>query len=214
MTDKNYTHIVAVVDDSGSMQSVATEMNQTLNTYFREQAEVEGTCLVDYYSFGSYVNGLYVDRNISTAEAGITGRSGLTALLDAIGQAMTEAGRKFARLPEARRPGNVQVVVVTDGMENASKRWSPEKVRELIQKQTDVYKWDVVFLGANIDAVEVGERFGILANKALSFDINNADALAATGASLSSYTTNYRSAGAAAASFSDDDRKKAMAGNA
>lgn len=213
MTDKNYTHIVAVVDDSGSMSSVADEMNQTLNTYFREQAEVEGTCLVDYYSFGSQVSRLYGDRDISTAEAGIAGRSGLTALLDAIGRAMTEAGQKFARLPEARRPGSVQVVVVTDGMENASRMWTPERVRDLIQKQTDVYKWDVVFLGANIDAVEVGARFGIKSEKALTFDINNAEALAATSASLSNYTTTYRGAGGAAAGFSDDDRKKAMAGS-
>lgn len=213
MTDKNYTHIVAVVDDSGSMRGVAEEMNNALNVYFKDQGEVEGTCLVDYYQFGSTVSRLYDDRDVSEAEAGIRGASGLTALLDAIGQAMTEAGRKFANMSESRRPGSVQVVIVTDGHENHSKEWTAAKVKELIKEQTEKYNWDVVFLGANIDAVKVGAEYGINPDKAIDFNINSPVAVAATSASLSNYTRSYRAGGMSAASFSDEDREKAMAGS-
>lgn len=213
MTDSTYTHIVAVVDDSGSMRSVAGEMNDALNAYFKDQSEVEGTCLVDFYQFGSTVGKLYADRDVATAESGITGSSGLTALLDGIGKAMTEAGAKFARLPEARRPGSVQVVVVTDGHENNSRLWTPDKVKELIKTQTEVYKWDVVFLGANIDAVQVGEAFGVAADKALTFNIHSGEAITNTSMALGNYTRSYRSGGAAAANFSDDDRQKSLVGS-
>lgn len=211
MTDPNYTHILVIGDDSGSMAgSPAYEMNKALVTYFTEQAEVEGTALVDFVKFGTSVRTVYEDSPVETAAVVLSGHSGMTALLDAIGIGATNLGRKLAKLPEARRPGKVQVVIVTDGMENQSRQYTSERVKALIKEQTDTYKWDFVFLGANIDAVEVGATFGINPDKALTFDINNAVAMASTSHSLSAYTTTYRGAGGAAAAFSDEDRENAV----
>lgn len=80
----------------------------------------------------------------------------MTALLDALGRFVTEVGADLAALPEVERPGEVTVLVMTDGHENDSKEWTVEKVRELIARQESVYQWDLVFLGANMATVEAG----------------------------------------------------------
>lgn len=213
MTDSTYTHILAIVDRSGSMgwNGVNKEMENALNVYFREQAELDGKCLVDYVQFDNTSELLYHDVEVGRAEATISPRGG-TALIDAIGKSVIDLGKKLARLPEALRPARVQVVIVTDGAENASTKYSSEDVKHLIQKQTDIYDWDFVFLGANIDAVNTAATFGIDRNKALDFNIYSGEAVLNTSNVLNAYTTNYRVAGAAAASFSEDDRTQATVG--
>lgn len=214
MTDSSYTHILAVVDRSGSMgwNGVNKEMENALNEYFRGQSEVEGKCLVDYVQFDNTAELLYHDVEVGKAEATIRPRGG-TALLDAIGKSVIDLGKKLKRLPEALRPARVQVVIVTDGAENASHTYSSDDVKTLIAKQTDIYDWDFVFLGANIDAVQTGEMFGINPNKALNFNIHSGEAILNTSSVLNNYTTTYRGAGAAAANFSDDDRNQTMVGS-
>lgn len=206
MTDSNYTHILAIVDRSGSMSVCAKEMTDALNEYFSGQSEVEGKCLVDYVQFDTVYKKVYSDQPVSMAEAVIQPRGG-TALIDAIGRGTKELGRKLKALPEAHRPGKVLVVVVTDGYENSSHQYTAEQVKEMVTTQQDVWKWDYVFLGANIDAVEVGAWYGFQADKSLTFDTANAGL---TMASLGGYTTNYRGAAGAAAAFTDEDRKKAV----
>ena len=215
MTDSSYTHILAIVDRSGSMSwnRADKEMAAALNTYFREQGEVEGKCLVDYVQFDNTSELLYHDKEVAVAEAFIIPR-GSTALLDAIGKAVTDLGRKLARLPEALRPGQVQVVIVTDGEENASRIWNADKVKKLITDQTDKYKWDFVFLGANIDAVNVADTYGIPYSNAMEFDLSAggiaSGTVTASSMALANYTTTYR--GGNKGTFTDDDRDKAMNG--
>lgn len=213
MTNENYTHILAIVDRSGSMgwNGVNKEMENALNVYFREQAEVEGKCLVDYVQFDNTSELVFHDVEVGMAEAVIKPRGG-TALIDAIGKSVTDLGKKLQRLPEALRPARVQVVIVTDGAENSSSKYSSEDVKFLIQKQTDIYDWDFVFLGANIDAVNTAATFGIGRDKALDFNIHSGEALSNTSMSLNAYTTAYRGGGVAAAAFSADDRKNANVG--
>lgn len=210
MTDSNYTHILGVVDRSGSMHSCATEMRNALNSFFRDQAQEDGKCLVDYVQFDHKYELVFEDREVASAEA-VLQPSGSTALLDAVGRAVTELGEKLAALPEDERPGLVQVVVVTDGYENASQEWNVEKVRDLIKQQEEKYNWDFVFLGANMDAQQVGQSFGFNPGKSLTYDTANTGAMSA---SLSGYTIGTRSAvrsghgaAVAAAGFSDEDRK-------
>lgn len=208
MTDKNYTHLLIIVDRSYSMMTCATEMRKALDSYFKEQGEVEGKCLVDYIQFDTEYEVAFTDRDVKYAEAVLVPR-GSTALLDAVGRGVTDLGVKLARKPEAKRPGLVQVVVVTDGYENASREWTAEKVRELIKEQEAKYSWDFVFLGANMDAQQVGASFGFDPGKSMTYDVNAAHIM--TG-SLSSYTTNTRAFAAAGAStesvnFTDEDRE-------
>jgi hypothetical protein len=86
---------------------------------------------------------------------------GYTALLDAIGRSVNETGESLASMPESERPGLVTVMIVTDGGENSSKEFTNQKVREMIEHQTNVYSWKFSFLGANQDAFSTAGGLGI-----------------------------------------------------
>lgn len=188
MTDANYTHLLFVVDRSGSMAPVAEDMIGGINTVFDEQAEAEGKCLVDYVQFDSIYEVVFEDRPVDKARAVLTPRGG-TALLDAVGRAATDLGRKLRNLPEDQRPGTVMVVVVTDGYENSSREWTAESVKALIKNQEDKYNWQFTFLGANMDAVAVGANFGFHAHNSLTYDTGNTVAMASA---LSNHTHRVR----------------------
>ena len=195
-----------VVDRSGSMITTAERMTEAMNEFLEAQAALEGKCLVDYAQFDTKYEVLYADRPVAEAEAFIHPR-GATALLDAIGKATNDLGRKLRNLPEAHRPGKVLVVVVTDGYENASREFTPEAVRALVRQQEDTYQWEYLFLGANIDAVAVGNMYGFKKDNSLTFNINNDVTVGAASAALSNYTTAYR--GGSKAAFSDEERAAA-----
>ena len=208
MTNPNKTHLLTVVDRSGSMQSCKTDMIGALNQYFEDQAAVDGECVVTYYQFDTVVEKVFEDKPVSEAKAQLQPRN-MTALLDAIGRAVTELGDKLAGLDEDERPGLVQVVVVSDGYENASREWTIDRVRDLIRQQEDEWNWKFVFLGANMDAVATGSVYGFSAGSSLTY--STSDTYAAT-ASLSGYTTRSRLATASAGSaedveFTDEERE-------
>ena len=94
---------------------------------------------------------------------------GCTALLDAVGGAIHHIGNvhKYARAED--RPEKTLFIITTDGMENASRRYSYEKVKQMIERQKKRYGWEFLFLGANIDAVSVAGQFGIAPEKAVRF---------------------------------------------
>lgn len=184
------------------MGSIKDDMETGLNQIFKDQAEVEGKCLVDYVQFDDTYELVFEDTPVADAKAVLQPR-GMTALLDAVGKAVTQLGDKLAKLPEGKRPGLVQVVVVTDGYENASREWNADKVRELIKQQTDKWNWDFIFLGANLDAVAVGSSFGFAPDKSLTYDTGNTFAMASA---TSAYVTRSRTVGAASNQFSAEER--------
>jgi hypothetical protein len=99
-----------------------------------------------------------------------------TPLLDAMGYAIEKTGEKLAALKEKDRPSKVICVFLTDGLENKSWKYDKDSINKLITNQTNVYKWEFVFLGANIDAIAVGASYGIAAASSVNY--------AATGASV------------------------------
>lgn len=195
-----------VVDRSGSMITSAERMTEAMNEFLEAQAALEGKCLVDYAQFDTRYEVLYSDRPVAEATALIQPRGG-TALLDAIGRATNDLGRKLRALPEAHRPGKVLVVVVTDGMENSSREYTAHAVKQLVRQQEDTYQWEYLFLGANIDAVAVGDMYGFKADNALTFNIGKDETVIATSAALNNYATTYR--GGSKAAFSDEERAAA-----
>jgi len=201
MTDSDYSHLLVITDRSGSMASCAEEMINALNTYFDEQAKLDGKCLVDYVQFDNTYDKVFSDTPVGEARAVLDPR-GSTALLDAIGRAVTEFGEKLAALPEDERPGTVIVPVITDGYENASQEWTAAKVKELVEKQRTEFNWTFTFLGANLDAVAVGAQYGFAAGDSLTFDVNNT---AMASASLSGYTTRTRTG--LGGGYTDEDRQ-------
>ena len=204
MTNSNYTHLLAIVDRSGSMYPIQEDMRGALDALFAEQAKLDGTCLVDYVQFDTEYTLVFEDTDVSKAKAVLEPRGG-TALLDAIGKASTDLGKKLAEKPEAERPGKVIVAVITDGMENSSRDWTAENVKALIKEQEEKYDWDFTFLGANMDAVSVGASFGFNPDKSLTY---NTSKTGDTVSVLSSYVGATRAG--VNASYSDADRSKTV----
>lgn len=130
-----------------------------------------------------------------------------TAMLDAIGRFITEIGEHLAGLEEADRPDTVICLVMTDGYENASQEWNWEAVKSLITQQREQYNWQFMFLGANIDAVQVGGRIGVPQATSMTYNADDDIAVRATYASAGRAMSSGRLGGAM--DFSDEERLQA-----
>jgi len=95
---------------------------------------------------------------------------GTTALLDAIGRTVNTIGERLDKTPEANRPGKVLIVILTDGLENASQEFKRNQIYSMIKHQRDKYAWEFIFLGANQDAIQAGSLIGIPASNAATFN--------------------------------------------
>ena len=104
---------------------------------------------------------VYFATHIADVPEFVVEPRGRTALLDAIGTFITEIGEQLSALPEDQRPGQVICLIMTDGMENASDVWSWEAVQKLTKQQQDQWNWKFIFIGANMDAIEVGLAHGL-----------------------------------------------------
>ena len=162
---KGLTKIVFVVDRSGSMESIASDMIGGFNQFIKKQKETDvGECRVSFNQFDDifeevYKNVLLVDVKELTSETYVPRNS--TALYDAIGRTINSIGEELAALPEDQRPEKVIVVIITDGEENASQEFTSKIVSEKITHQTETYNWQFLYLGANQNAWDVGRGLGI-----------------------------------------------------
>lgn len=189
------------------MWGSAEDMRGGLDAFFEENAKMEGKCLVDYYQFDGKIEHVHSGVPVGYVKAVLEPR-GSTALLDAVGKAVTELGSSFARKRDSERPGKVIVVIVTDGMENASTEWTRKAVRDLVREQEDKYNWEFIFLGANMDAVAEGGLLGIRPDRSLTFNVNSNEAILATSQSLVAYAGASRGGGEY--KFSDEERLAAV----
>lgn len=190
MTDPNYTALLLIVDRSGSMQTIKTDMEGGLNTLIAEQLAEPGLLTVDLFTFDTEVKHECSLTDPKDLKVLIEPR-GSTALYDAIGIGVTEFGRSLAAMPEHARPETVQAIVVTDGEENSSVEYKASAIKQLVTQQKEEYKWDFVFLGANQDAVLNGVDLGFDAGSALTF-APGADGVDASAKSMSRYMTDVR----------------------
>ena len=170
---EHFTELVFILDRSGSMRGLEADTIGGYNSLIQKQKEEEGEAVVSTVLFDDRQEVLY-DRVPLADMKSMTEKEyyvrGCTALLDAIGGAIHHIGNvhKYAR--EEDRPEKTLFVITTDGMENSSCRYSCERVKQMIQRQKEKYGWEFLFLGANMDAVEVAGRFGISANRAVSYE--------------------------------------------
>ncbi|MBQ7109692.1 MAG: VWA domain-containing protein [Thermoguttaceae bacterium] len=170
---KNYIHVCVVLDASGSMGVVENDVKGTFNTFIAEQREEPGKTVLDVYQFSDETTRIVRSADLSTFENDLMRNyrcSGMTALNDAVCQAIDEIGAEFAALPESERPEQILVAILTDGEENASRRFTTADVKERIDRQTNVYSWKFVFLAANIDATETGAALGLAADDCVAFE--------------------------------------------
>lgn len=162
--NQNLVEMVFILDRSGSMEHLTEETIGGFNSLVEKQKNEEGEAAVTTVLFDDMYEILHEHRPIQEIER-LTRREyyarGCTALLDAVGLTIDRVGNRFAELPEEERPGKVVVVITTDGYENASRIYTKERVKTMIELQQNVYKWQFLFLGANIDAVGAADSIGI-----------------------------------------------------
>lgn len=209
MTDSSKTLIAALLDRSGSMETSIQSTEDGWRELINGQRAVPGRCQVTLAQFDTEYEVLYPPTDIAAVPEFVLVPRGGTALLDAAGRLITEVGEGLSALPEHERPGHVICLIMTDGMENSSRTWTWQAVKRLITQQRDVYGWEFIFLGADIDAVEVGRRMGVDERYAMTFDKRDYEANVGAFRSTHDVMSRRRAYGSATPGFSDADRKKA-----
>ena len=169
---KNLTEMVFILDKSGSMAGLEADTIGGFNGMIERQKKEDGEALVSTVLFSNGSTVLH-DRVDVRKIAPLTDRQyrvgGCTALIDAIGCAIHHIGNvhKYAR--EEDVPEHTIFVIMTDGMENASRLYSSDEVKAMVEKEKSKHGWEFLFLGANIDAVETAAHFGINEDRAVTF---------------------------------------------
>ena len=165
------TEIVFILDRSGSMGGLEADTIGGFNGFVKKQAAL-GRTLLTTILFDDHYEILHdqIDaRNtVLTKETYFT--RGTTALLDAIGKTINKIGGRLNKTPEHERPGKVIFIITTDGLENASREFTYTKIKEMINHQTEKYSWEFVFLGANIDVIEEGDKLGICSDYTCEYE--------------------------------------------
>lgn len=166
------TELVFILDMSGSMERLTDDTIGGFNSILKEQADKDGEVLVTTYVFNNDARMLH-DRLPIGQVTSMTRRdyraSGCTALLDTIGEAIHHIVgiHRYARKEDL--PEQTLFVITTDGLENASHRYSAARVKEMIRHEKEKYGWEFLFLAANIDAVETARTIGIDADHAVDY---------------------------------------------
>lgn len=174
---KSLTEIVFILDRSGSMSGLEADTIGGFNSMIEKQKKEAGEALISVVLFDSQSDVLYDRVNVQQITP-MTDKDytpcGCTALVDAIGGAIHHIRNihKYARPEDV--PEHTLFVITTDGMENASRRYSSDQVKRMIEHEKKKYGWEFLFLGANIDAAKEAARFGIGADRAVNYKCDKA----------------------------------------
>jgi uncharacterized protein YegL len=169
---KGLTELVFILDKSGSMSGLESDTIGGYNSMLKKQKDIESECRITTVLFNNNYRLLH-DRIDIKAVGEMTEKEyyvgGMTALLDAVGKTIHKIDNAQKHTAEDYRAEKVIFVIITDGLENASREYTAKKIKALIEKQKEKYAWEFIFLGANIDAVETAESYGISADRAVDY---------------------------------------------
>ena len=215
MPNAQLCELAVILDRSGSMASIKRDMEGGFATFIAEQSKDPSPCVVSLYQFDSTFETSYEERPLSAASLELVPR-GSTALLDAMGKAITLIGERLKAKPESERPGKVVVLVITDGQENASREWRREAVKAAVEHQREKYNWQFAFLGANLDSFSEAMSIGMRKAAAANFQASAQGVSSGYGllsSSLRDYRRGYGAGGQACQSFNltpeDEEKEKA-----
>lgn len=215
MTNPDFTVIQAIIDRSGSMESIRTDAEGGFNAFIADQRNQPGRCQVSLAQFDDRYDTVYTNTPIAEVPPLQIVPRGMTAMLDAIGRTVVDLGAQLAALPADERPGTVLVCIVTDGLENSSREFTYESVKKLITQQEQVYSWTFIYLGADQDAIAQGAQMGIDASRSLTYARGSSgqayDAMSGAVSRLRAASAAGAPAAAAreAAAFTAEEREQA-----
>jgi hypothetical protein len=169
----DYTEIAFVLDRSGSMQLDKDAAIDGFNRFLREQQQTDGLAKLTLVFFGDEylvpVCSIRVQEVPPLSRETYGPRGDRTALLDAIGRTIDDLNTRIASLHEDDRPAQVIVAILTDGIENASEKFSWDQLAATIKRHTEEYRWTFLFLGANQDALATAARLNIAESNAATY---------------------------------------------
>lgn len=211
----DYTDITIILDRSGSMEIRKADTEGGLANFIEQQKQVPGKVTLSLIQFDEQYEVVYSGQPINDVGPHKFEPRGSTALLDAVGKTIVNTGERFSALPEADRPGLVVFVIITDGQENASREYNKAQVQKMVQEQTDVYKWQFTFMGADQDAWLNAQSVG-MQNAAAVISSQGSQgfqgALGAVGNNVKRMRAAYTSGGIVLNAYTDEERLEAAGG--
>ena len=170
---ENLTELVFILDRSGSMSGLESDTIGGFNSMITKQQKEDGEALVSTVLFDDVTDVIHDRVPVGKVEPLNENQyyvRGCTALLDAVGGAINHIGNvhKYAR--EEDVPAKTLFVITTDGLENASRNYSFKDIKKMIERQKKKYNWEFLFLGANIDAIQVAGSMGISRDRAANYN--------------------------------------------
>lgn len=169
---KKRTELVFLLDKSGSMAGLESDTIGGYNALLAKQGAIEEPCLITTVLFDNRYQLLH-DRIDIRAVSPLTDEDyqvgGTTALLDAMGRTMDKLIRIQKKTRDDYRADQVIFAIITDGLENSSRNYSPARIKAMVEKQQEAYGWEFIFLGANMDTIVTAGAFGIRPDRALDY---------------------------------------------
>jgi len=169
--NSNKTELVFILDRSGSMSGLESDTIGGFNSMIEKQKKLPGEAIVTTVLFDNEYEILH-DRIPLKDVCAVTEKEyyvrGTTALLDAVGMTIKKIA-DVQKAPNANKASKVLFVIITDGLENASREYSAEKIKKMVKEAEKNDGWEFIFLGANIDAVSTASKYGISADKSMDY---------------------------------------------
>lgn len=202
----NYTHVTFLLDRSGSMYPLTSDVIGGFKTFVEDQKKVPGECTISISQFDHRYEQVLSFSNIQNVSKIEYTPNGSTALLDAVGTEINNTGKKLAEMREEDRPSKVIFVIYTDGQENSSTEFNLKTVREMVEHQTQKYNWQFVFMGANIDSFAEAAQIGICTFNVSNY-ANTSVGVTNSYKGLSESVASYRVGTKSSMAFSDEERQ-------
>lgn len=193
MPNQNLTLIAFLLDRSGSMQSITSDVIGGFDAFITEQRAGDGECQVTLAQFDNEYEVVYhavPAADVPPLELHPRNSTALPGSTGSTGKLITDTAAEIAALSEDDKPGTVIIAIMTDGLENASQEWGRPAIKSLVEQQTNQFGWEFMYMGADQDAVEVGRDLGVSAEKAVTYRRGKfREAMAAMSANVRGYRT-------------------------
>ena len=189
------------------MMATANDTIGGFNSFIDSQVKLNKECTASVYNFSNEIEIVNENCNLNLIKHLSNSNyipSGMTALLDAIGFSVEKTGYFLSSISENLRPSKVIFVIITDGEENSSKKFSSDKIKSMIEHQRNKYNWEFIFIGANQDSCLSAKSYGISTGSSLNYSLNS-NGITGMFNSLTNVCSEYRLFERKSCTFSPDD---------